>query len=174
MKTVTTTEQARRSIKESFPLASHIRQQLDGGELMKNQAEQVTVFSFIGSLGCIRFPVPIRQVSGIKRGDRLAVGIQGANTIILEKLEIPNSIPTEAIQVDGCTCSQVPEGCSKGKPNIVSVGWSYVKLTEALANKLRFLPESPIKLIGEPSRITVSLHTNRRDLKGVAKVVCPP
>src|SRR5258708_1411249 len=142
---------------------------------MKRQSsEPVTVYSFVGSLGCIRFPVPIRKASGIKRGDRLAVGIRGTNTIILEKLDIPNSIPTEAIQVDGCACSQVPEGCSKGKADIVSVGWSYVKLTEALANKLQFLPDSPVKLIGEPSRITVSLHTNLRDLKGVAKVVCPP
>ena len=142
---------------------------------MKSQSsEPVTVYSFVGSLGCIRFPVPIRQASGIKRGDRLTVDIQGKTTIVLEKLDIPDSIPTEAIQVDGCTCSKVPEGCSKGKPNIVSVGWSYVKLTEALANKLKFLPDSPLRLVGEPSRITVSLHTRRRDLKGVEKVVCPP
>lgn len=137
-------------------------------------SESAVAYSFIGNLGCIRFPVPIRKASGIKRGDRLAVLIQGEHAIALEKLEIPDSIPTDAIRVDGCTCAQVPEGCSQGKPNIVSVGWSYVKLNEALATKLQFLPDSPIKLVGEPSRITVSSHTNVKDLKGVPKVICPP
>jgi hypothetical protein len=144
------------------------------GETEALSSEKVTIYSFVGNLGCIRFPVPIRKVSGIKRGDRLAVGIQGKNTITLEKLEIPASIPTEAIRVEPCACPKAPEGCSQGKPNIVSVGWSYVKLSESLAIKLQFLPDSPVKLVGEPSRITVSLHNNLRDLKGVAKVVCPP
>jgi hypothetical protein len=136
--------------------------------------KEVTVYSFVGNLGCIRFPPPIRKVSGIKRGDRLAVALQGSHGIVLEKLEIPDWVPTDAIQVDGCSCATAPEGCSQGRPDIVSVGWSYVKLREELAVRLGFLPDSPLKLIGEASRITVSLHTDLRDLKGVAKVVCPP
>jgi hypothetical protein len=135
---------------------------------------QVTAYAFVGNLGCIRFPQPIRKASGIKRGDRLAVNVQDAHSIILELIDIPNWIPKDAIQVDGCSCSQAPEGCSKGKPEIVTVGWSYIKLEDEMATQLGFLPESPVKLVGETSRITVSLHGNLRDLRGVAKVACPP
>jgi len=134
----------------------------------------MTAYAFVGNLGCIRFPQPIRKVSGIKRGDRLAVNVQDAHSIVLEKIDIPNWIPTDAIQVEGCACSQAPEGCSKGQPEIVTVGWSYVKLKDEVAIQLGFLPESPVKLVGETSRITVSLHSNMEDLKGVAKVACPP
>lgn len=134
----------------------------------------VTVFSFVGNLGCVRFPPAIRKASGIKRGDRLAVGVGDAGSVVLEKLEIPSWVPTEQIRVDECACAKAPEGCRQGQPEIVSVGWSYVKLSEELAVSLGFLPESPLKLVGEASRITVSLHHDRRDLEGVAKVVCPP
>lgn len=134
----------------------------------------VTAYAFVGNLGCIRFPQPIRKASGIKRGDRLAVQVQDAQSIVLERVDIPDWIPADAIEVAGCACSQAPEGCRKGRPEFVTVGWSYIKLEDETAKRLGFLPESPVKLVGETSRITVSLHQNLRDLRGVAKVACPP
>ncbi len=137
----------------------------------------ITMYSYIGNLGCIRFPQQIRKVSGIKRGDRLAVSIQATETILLVKLDVPGWIPTEAISnvsVEDCGCAEPPEACRKSEPDLVTVGWSYVQLHEALAIKLGFLPNTPIKLVGKPSQITVSLHQNPNDLEGVQRVACPP
>lgn len=136
-----------------------------------------TMYAFVGNIGCIRFPLPVRKSSGIKRGDRLAVIVQDADTILLEKLDVPNWVPTEAISdvsVDGCACTEPPEACSKSEAGLVKVGWSYVQLDEALAIKLGFLPDSPIKLVAEPAQITVSLHQNLHDLQDVPHLACPP
>ena len=136
-----------------------------------------TMYAFVGNIGCIRFPLPVRKASGIKRGDRLAVIAQNADTILLEKMDVPNWVPTEAISdvsVDGCACTGPPESCSKSEAGLVTVGWSYVQLDEALAIKLGFLPDSPIKLVAELSRITVSLHRNLTCLWDVPHLACPP
>jgi len=135
--------------------------------------DRVTEFGFVGNPGCVRFPPGIRKASGIKRGDLLSVTVQGSRSVILEKLDAPRGIPSDAV-VGGCTCAQAPQGCGGGVPDVVSVGWSYVKLGEVLADELGFQPDSPIKLVGEKSRITVSLHHNLHDLEGVVRLPCPP
>jgi hypothetical protein len=140
----------------------------------KQNTASATTFSFVGNLGCVRFPAEIRKSSGIKRGDRLSVETRGGHGIVLRKLKVPDWVPAAVLPVDGCTCQQVPGGCSGGKPDVVTVGWSYVKLGAELAKELGFVPEAPLKLVGEPSRITVSLHNNMQDLVGIKKVPCPP
>jgi hypothetical protein len=135
--------------------------------------DRAVEYGFVGNVGCIRFPPGIRKASGIKRGDHLSVSVQGSRTVVLDKFDFPRGVPSDAV-VGGCTCTQVPQGCGGGIPDVVSVGWSYVKLGDTLANELGFLPDSPIKLVGEKSRITVSLHQNLRDLEGVVKLPCPP
>jgi hypothetical protein len=139
-----------------------------------NKRQAATAYTFVGNIGCVRFPPEIRKASGIKRGDRLSVRVQGGHRIVLDKLNVPNWVPAETLPVDGCTCQQAPQGCSGGKPDVVTVGWSYVKLREEIANELGFLPDAPLKLIGEPSRISVSLHGNMQDMKGLARLPCPP
>jgi hypothetical protein len=134
----------------------------------------VTAYSFVGNLGCIRFPVPIRKVSGIKRGDRLAVRVGDANSVVLEKLDIPNWIQTEELEVKPCNCSQPPESCNKLTPGLVTVGWSYVQLKEELAIKLGFLPDTPVRMVGELSKVTVSPQQDLKALEGVEKMACPP
>ncbi|HYY57872.1 MAG TPA: hypothetical protein VE842_11110 [Pyrinomonadaceae bacterium] len=141
----------------------------------KRSSESVTLFSFIGNVGCIRFPEKIRKASGIKRDDRLAVTVKDTHTIVLEKLDIPKTAEIANLKrVDGCSCAEPPAACLKADPALVKVGWSYVELEEPLAMQLGFLPDTPIKLVGEASRITVSLHRKRHDLKDVKRVVCPP
>jgi hypothetical protein len=135
-------------------------------------AAPVTTFGYVGNVGCIRFPVEIRKTSGIKRGHRLSMAIVGAHRIVLDRMDVPNWMPTKALTVDGCTCAQAPEGCEKA--DVLTVGWSYVKLKEATAQELGFLAGTPVKLVAEPSRITISVHTNREDLKGVDRLPCPP
>jgi hypothetical protein len=133
-----------------------------------------TSFAFVGNLGCIRFPPEIRKASGIKRGDRLSLRVKGGHSIMLEKLNVPGFVPTEALPVDGCVCQTAPQGCSGGKADVVTVGWSYVKLNHEMANELGFVPEAPLKLVGEPSRITVHVHNDLKDLKDIARLPCPP
>jgi bifunctional DNA-binding transcriptional regulator/antitoxin component of YhaV-PrlF toxin-antitoxin module len=137
-------------------------------------SEQVTAYTFVGNIGCIRFPSPIRKVSGIKRGDRLVVRVQDAHTIQLEKLGPFDLTPAEAIRVEQCGCPTPPAACRNGGSAVVTVGWSYVELKGALAKRLGFLPNRAVKLVGEPLRITVSLHRNLRNLKGIERVACPP
>jgi hypothetical protein len=137
-------------------------------------AEPAVTYAFVGNLGCIRFPPEIRKASGIKRGDRLSVGIKGSRGIILDKFDVPAGVATKSLSVSGCSCQQAPEGCSRGAQDVVTVGWSYVKLDPSLANELGFVPDAPVKLVGERSRITVSLHRRMQDLDGIAKLPCPP
>lgn len=132
----------------------------------------VTTFGYIGNIGCIRFPVEIRKTSGIKRGHRLSLRIAGAHRIILDRMDVPNWVPTKALSVDACACAQAPEGCARA--DVLTVGWSYVKLDERTAQELGFLAGTPVKLVAEPSRITISVHTNPDDLEGVDRLRCPP
>jgi len=140
----------------------------------KTKADSITLFSYVGNMGCIRFPEQVRKVSGIKRDDRLVVTVRDKHTVVLDKLDIPGNVSVEKIRVDACSCPEPPESCRQAAPSLVKVGWSYVELEEALAVEMGFTPAAPIKLVGEPSRITVSLHKKRRDLEGVNPVACPP
>jgi hypothetical protein len=142
----------------------------------EKKLEPLTAFSFIGNLGCIRFPKEVKKISGVKRENRLVVKLIDEHTIALEKLEIPNWVKTEemGLPIEGCSCSSPPETCSNRDPTIVTVGWSYVQLEEQLAIKLGFVAGAPIKLITEESRITVSLCTDDREILQEEKVVCPP
>ena len=135
-------------------------------------SQPVTAFSFVGNLGCVRFPPSIRKASGVKRGDRLTVSVQSEHAILLEK--VPTALTSDALEVEGCACAAVPEGCGGSQTDLVTVGWSYVQLGTALATQLGFLPGRPLKLRGEPSQIAISIHRRRRDLEGVPKVACPP
>lgn len=137
-------------------------------------AEQVMAYSFVGNLGCIRFPAPVRKVSGIKRGDRLAVTVGDAKSLVLEKLDVPGWIQTGALELKPCNCSQPPESCNKMTPGLVTVGWSYVQLKEELAIELGFLPDTPVKMVGELSKITVTAQQDLKALAGVEKMACPP
>lgn len=130
----------------------------------------VTVFSYIGNLGCIRFPGEVRKVAGVKRGDRLALSVAGTEGIVLEK--VATALSDSALELEGCACQGAPAGC--GGPGVLTVGWSYVQLGHALATDLGFLPGRPIRIRAEPARITVSPHSNSRDLAGVPRVACPP
>jgi hypothetical protein len=132
-----------------------------------------TTYSFIGNIGCIRFPVPIRKASGIKRGDRLAITLLSADTIRLDKLEPPAGAPDD-VRVERCACTNPPAACHQGEQPMTTVGWSYVQLGEALAFDLGFLPDSPIKIVAETAQITISLHHQLEDLEGVPHPVCPP
>jgi bifunctional DNA-binding transcriptional regulator/antitoxin component of YhaV-PrlF toxin-antitoxin module len=132
----------------------------------------VTTFAYVGNLGCIRFPPDIRKASGIKRGDRLALSVRGPGSIVL--LKVAEALPDAILDVEGCACAKVPDGCSDGRPNVLTVGWSYVQLGATLATDLAFLPGEPLKLIGEPSQIAVTIHRSRSDFTGVPKTACPP
>jgi bifunctional DNA-binding transcriptional regulator/antitoxin component of YhaV-PrlF toxin-antitoxin module len=141
---------------------------------VRKETGSATTYSMVGNIGCIRFPPEIRKSSGIKRGDRLSVEVSGGHRIILQKLGFADWVGSAALSVDGCTCQQAPQGCAGGKPHVVTVGWSYVKLGEELAQELGFLPDAPLKLVGEPSRITVSVHNDVHDLVGIKRLPCPP
>jgi len=130
-------------------------------------------FGYVGKLGCVRFPPAIRKVSGIQRGNRLSVRVRGSHSVVLQKIEVPNWAPTNNLQVRQCSCENAPTGCS-GNTDVVTVGWSYIKLEESLATELGFFPDTPIKIVAEPSRITVSIRRNVKDLRGIARVPCPP
>ncbi len=139
----------------------------------RTPAEPAVVYSYVGNIGCIRFPVPIRKASGIKRGDRLAVTRLGPGVVRLDRLAPVADAPA-SLTVDGCACANPPAACAEGGPLTTTVGWSYVQLGEALAFELGFLPDSPIRLVGEPARITVALHEHAEDFQGVPHAICPP
>jgi DNA primase len=140
----------------------------------KNQGTPVTTFSFVGNLGCIRFPPPIRKASGIKRGDRLVLTVDKGRGIVLEKLVPAAESLLETLSVDGCACQNPPIACGGNGPDVLTVGWSYVRLSAVRATELGFLPEAPLRLVGEPAKISVYLHSNPQDLDGVPHVACPP
>jgi bifunctional DNA-binding transcriptional regulator/antitoxin component of YhaV-PrlF toxin-antitoxin module len=139
----------------------------------------VTELSRIGNLGCIRFPKDLRAAAGVKRGDRLLAQVVGPGTVRLEKIQLASGedLPpgfAATLTVEACACESPPESCQARPHQIVTVGWSYVQLSSALATELGFLPNTPIRLAGEPSSITVSLHPNEADLEGIGPVTCPP
>ena len=132
----------------------------------------VTERTLVGNLGCIRFPLAIRQASGIKRGDRLAVRVEG-KTIVLAKL--PQGLDVEALAVDECACQKRPEGC-RDVADPVTVGWSYVQFDPGRAKAFGLLPSRPLKLVAEPFRISVSVERRltAADLDSIEPVRCPP
>ena len=133
-----------------------------------------TVLSFVGNLGCVRFPPPIRKASGIKRGDQLVLTAGEDGTLVLEKLQVSPETLREVLSVEGCACQQAPAGCAAGEAEVLTVGWSYVRVRDERAVDLGLLPEAPLRLVGEPGRISVSLHVDPGDLEGVPRVACPP
>lgn len=138
------------------------------------RAIAATAYSYVGNIGCIRFPVPIRKASGVKRGDRLELEVLADGTLVFEKLGPLDGLPEEAVQVEGCACQNPPAGCGGGKPDVLTVGWSYVRFNEVRATELGLLSDVPIKLVGEPLKITVSVHRDLGDLEGVPRLPCPP
>ena len=140
--------------------------------------DSVTVFSFVGNPGCIRFPEAVRKVSGIKRDDKLVLSVGPDNGVVLEKRDAvtPESLRQSVMtaEVAKCSCPEPPRGCADGEPLIVAVGWSYVHMKEPLASKLGYVANAPIRLVAEKSRIRVSLHNRPEDLIGIAPVRCPP
>jgi bifunctional DNA-binding transcriptional regulator/antitoxin component of YhaV-PrlF toxin-antitoxin module len=140
---------------------------------LSERAAAATSYSYVGNIGCIRFPVPIRKASGIKRGDRLELEILADGSLVLEKLGPLDGLPEEAVEVEGCACQKAPAGCGGG-PEVLMVGWSYVRFNAARAAELGLLADVPIKLVGEPQKITVSLHHKLQDLEGVPRSPCPP
>ncbi|HSK70543.1 MAG TPA: hypothetical protein VK892_02525 [Pyrinomonadaceae bacterium] len=143
-------------------------------------AKDITIFSYVGNLGCIQFPEKIRKVSGIKRDDRLAVTVLNSNTVLLEKLELPISLKNSELEnlrkVAACSCDNPPDSCSQAEvqASMVKVGWSYIELEPDLAIRIGFLPNAPIKLKAESAKIFVSIHENSDDLIDIKRVVCPP
>lgn len=139
----------------------------------KPDAGPVTERILVGNLGCIRFPPVIRQASGIKRGDRLAVSMEKAGTIVLAKL--PQGLDAEALSVDACACRNPPEGC-RDVSDPLTVGWSYVQFDSTRATSLGLLPSRPLTLIAEPYRISVVVERRmkRADRDAITPVRCPP
>lgn len=139
-----------------------------------NPPAPATTWSFVGNVGCIRFPPAIRKASGIKRNDQLALAVGGDGSLVLEKLQVSPETLREVLQVEGCACQRAPAGCAAGGPEVLTVGWSYVRLAEPRARELGLVADAPLRLVGEPGRITVSLHPHPADLRDVPRVQCPP
>lgn len=137
------------------------------------QPVQVTEHTRVGNLGCIRFPLSIRKASGIKRGDRLVARTGKDSSIVLSK--VPVDLFEAVLSVDECACQKKPEGCSTPK-NYLEVGWSYVQFDSARAQDLGLTPGTPLMLVAEPSRITLSVDRSlsRRQIEAISPVRCPP
>lgn len=148
------------------------------GKRVAKTLDRVTVRSFVGNAGCIRFPDPIRKVSGIKRDDKLLLHVKNDGTIVLEKSDVvsPESVSESRLiaRVSKCSCPEAPAGCAGNEPVIVSVGWSYIQLMEPLVSRLGFAAHTPIQLTAERSRISVELAGKQTDMTGIAPVRCPP
>ena len=142
----------------------------------KRAPKPQTVFSFVGNTGCIRFPVPVRKAAGVKRGDRLLISAQRKGKIVLQKVGTAQDGPEEAaLELEACACEGGPGSCSKRKTTpLLTVGWSYVQLDEALAKRIGFSAGAPIRIAAETNSIVVERHSKRSDLEGVDPVVCPP
>lgn len=139
--------------------------------------KEATAYAYVGNIGCVRFPISIRKASGIIRGDRLAVIVVDSHAVLLEKLSVPNWAPVRQlteVAVQGCQCTPIPEACESPDPESVTVGWSYVQLEENVARRLGFLPDAPVKLVGEPDRITVALHPLSAEFADLGRSNCPP
>lgn len=139
----------------------------------KAPPDRVTETIRVGNLGCVRFPLSVRKASGIKRGDRLIAQIGKDGSIALTKM--PLVMPEETLLVDDCACQSRPGGCSTPK-NYLEVGWSYVQFDSARAEKLGLLPGSPLTIVAEPARITLSIDRSltRKQVEALAPVRCPP
>jgi bifunctional DNA-binding transcriptional regulator/antitoxin component of YhaV-PrlF toxin-antitoxin module len=133
----------------------------------------VTEATRVGNLGCIRFPLPIREASGIKRGDRLRAAVAPDRSIVLSKLPVDPA--EQPLSVAECTCRNQPEGCREAK-EILGVGWSYVQFGAAEAEALGLLPGTPLLLVGEPMRITLFVNPalSPAQQQAVGSVRCPP
>lgn len=139
------------------------------------QPPPLTVYGFVGNLGCIRFPPPVRKASGIKRGDRLMVLARDGGGMTLEKLDLPADVSAGELEVEGCACEQPPELCGRGPREIVGVGWSYVQLNRELATDLGFLPGTPVRLVAQPAQIVVEPAAHPPQAAGaVQRMACPP
>lgn len=134
---------------------------------------QITVVSFVGNPGCIRFPQSVRKVSGIKRDDTLAVSVTPDGAVILDKSEPPGLSHGTKAAVSGCSCASPPGSCSAADTRDVRVGWSYVQLPIPFATSLGLVANAPIRLIAERSRITVAPYVGE-ELAGMPPVRCPP
>jgi bifunctional DNA-binding transcriptional regulator/antitoxin component of YhaV-PrlF toxin-antitoxin module len=133
----------------------------------------MTTYGFVGNLGCIRFPKPLRAAAGVKRGDRLMVMTNGGAGVVLEKVDLPGDVQTADVRVEGCACEQPPEACGHGPRELVGVGWSYVQLNKELATEVGFLPDTPIRLVGEPGQIAVEPCDHPAGAE-VERLRCPP
>lgn len=141
--------------------------------LSQSPAETGRVFSRIGNLGCIRFPPPIRKISGIKRDDRLIVQVIAKGTISVRKIGIDTPAAdssAEQLSVKKCECEVKPDGCDE----LVTVGWSYIQLSEPLAKRLGFLQNRPIELTAVAEFITIRLRRDAGQMRSVEPVKCPP
>lgn len=135
----------------------------------------ITMYGFVGNLGCIRFAPQLRKISGVKRGDRLLVLDREGGGIVLEKLDLPvGELRGGDVEVEGCACEQPPEVCGRGPREIVGVGWSYVQLNHKLATELGLLPDAPVRLVAEPGQISVEPRERIEDGAAVARLACPP
>jgi bifunctional DNA-binding transcriptional regulator/antitoxin component of YhaV-PrlF toxin-antitoxin module len=137
------------------------------------QLVQVTEHTRVGNLGCIRFPLSIRKASGIKRGDRLVARTGKDSSIILSK--VLSGMPEATLSVGECACQKKPAGCSAPN-NYLEVGWSYVQFDSARALEFGLVPDTPLKLVAEPFRITFSIDRSlsRRQIDAMPPVRCPP
>ena len=136
---------------------------------------KVTLYGFVGNLGCIRFAPQLRKASGIKRGDRLLVLDREGGGILLEKLDVPTGeLRAGDIEVEGCACEQPPEACGRGPREIVGVGWSYVQLNHELASELGLVPDRPVRLVAEPGQIAVEPVDSIQDGAPAVRLACPP
>lgn len=133
----------------------------------------LTMYGFVGNPGCIRFPPAIRKVAGIKRGDRLIV-VARDDVVLLERLEAPDELDAQDVGVEGCACEQPPEACGGDPAELVTVGWSYVQLNRELASEIGLLPDTPVRLVAEPSQITVERREHPVGLEPVERLACPP
>jgi bifunctional DNA-binding transcriptional regulator/antitoxin component of YhaV-PrlF toxin-antitoxin module len=138
------------------------------------QPTPLTVYGFVGNLGCIRFPAAVRKASKIKRGDRLMVLGRDGGGMTLEKLDLPDDVGTSELRVEGCACEQPPELCGRGPREIVGVGWSYVQLNRELATELGFLPDVPLRLVAQPAQIVVEPVLRSPEHADVQRMSCPP
>lgn len=134
----------------------------------------ITMFGFVGNLGCIRFPQPVRKVAGVKRGDRLMVLQRPGGGIVLEKLDVPPGELRGDVEIEGCACEQPPELCGHGPREVVGVGWSYVQLNGDLAGELGLLPDTPVRIVAEPGQISVEPVAEVDAGAEVQRLACPP
>jgi hypothetical protein len=142
-------------------------------------AGPVSALGFVGNPGCIRFPVPVRSASGVKRGDRLWLQSYRRGELVLVRADhategTRGSPSDRVLDVDPCRCPAPPRACRGREPIFLAVGWSYVQLEAGLARRLGFRAGAPIRIVGEPGRIVVTLQSDARGLSPAMRLACPP